>query len=89
MGTSIVLKYSRNGILNAVDKYMFVGFPIASSIEYVFAATNSITKYGIGFMPPLLEKYRMKGVNIRITTSFEVNIVRIDISKYKTKNSFF
>ena len=37
---------------------------------------------------PLLEKYNIKGVNVNITISFEVNIVNIDISAYRAINNF-
>ena len=72
-----------------LDKYTLVGFPIGSSIEYVFAATNSIIKKGIGFILPLLAKYNIKGVNVKITISFEVKIVKIDINKYNEKKSVY
>ena len=39
-------------------------------------------------MLPLLEKYNIKGVNVNITISFEVNIVNIDISTYRAINNF-
>ena len=64
-----------------------VGLPIGSIIEYVFAATNSMTRYGIGFIFPRLEKYRINGVNVKITISFEVKIVKNDINIYKTTNN--
>ena len=53
----------------------------------MFPATNSITKYGIGFIFPLFDKYRMNGVKVNITISLEVNTVKIEINIYKTVNN--
>ena len=35
---------------------MFVGLPIMKNIENVFAATNSVTRYGTGSMSAFLQK---------------------------------
>ena len=66
-----------------------VGLPIDKTILQVFAAVNSITRYGIGFILPFLEKCNINGVNVNMTISFEVNMVMIDINVYKTKNSMY
>ena len=34
-----------------------------------------------------LEKYRINGVKVNITMSFDVNTVRIDINKYNIQKS--
>ena len=47
----IMLPYVNILLKSKIDvRYMFVGFPMGSKMEYVFAATNSITRYGIGFI---------------------------------------
>ena len=42
--------------LTDVAKNIFVGFPIINIIEYVLAAENSATRYGIGFILAFLAK---------------------------------
>ena len=62
---------------------MFVGLPIISIIDQVFAAANSATKYGNGLILTFLQNKQIKGVRVRITISFEVKIVRTAVSKYR------
>ncbi len=88
-GSNIFKKYSKKSKWNIEDKYILVGLPIDKTILQVFAAVNSITRYGIGFILPFLEKYNINGVNVNMTISFEVNMVMIDINVYKTKNSMY
>ena len=49
--------------------------------DHVFAAENSPTKYGIGLIFEFLQKKQINGVNVKITMSFDVNIVSVAVSK--------
>ena len=66
---------------------MLVGLPIMSIIDQVLAAQNSATKYGIGLIFAFLQKKQMNGVNVKMTMSFDVNIVNMDTSAYRTINN--
>ena len=79
-GRIIFKKYPKKSKWNRVDRYILVGLPMDNTILQVLAAVNSITKYGIGFIFPFLEKYRINGVKVNMTISFEVNTVIIDIN---------
>lgn len=50
-------------------------------ILHVFAAKNSANRKGIGFIPTASAKWYINGVNVKITTSFEVKIVKIETVK--------
>ena len=65
---------------------MLVGLPIIKIIDHVLAATNSATKYGIGLIFEFLQKKQIKGVNVNITMSFDVKIVKAATKKYKIVN---
>ena len=58
-----------------------------SIIDQVLAAQNSATKYGIGLIFAFLQKKQMNGVNVKMTMSFDVNIVNMDTSAYRTINN--
>ena len=60
---------------------MLVGLPIINISDHVLAATNSLTKYGIGLILALLQKKHINGVSVNMTMSLEVNIVNIDVNK--------
>ena len=49
-----------------------------SIILQVCAAANSAIKKGVGLICAFLQKYIMKGVNVKIIISLEVKTVRID-----------
>ena len=64
-----------------VAKKMFVGLPIMNNSDHVFAAANSLIKYGSGLIFILLQKKQMNGVKVKITTSLDVNMVKIETKK--------
>ena len=64
-----------------VARYIFVGFPIINIIDQVFAAANSPTKYGIGFIFVFLQKKQINGVRVKTTISLDVKTVRTAVSK--------
>jgi hypothetical protein len=49
-------------------------------MEKVLALTNSATRYGMGFMFALFAKAHMKGVNVKMSMSFDVNTVRMEMT---------
>ena len=59
--------------------------PIKNINDQVFAAKNSAIKYGIALIFALLQKKQIKGVNVRITISFDVNTVKTLVKAYKAK----
>lgn len=67
--------------------YTFVGLPIISIMLQVFAAVNSAIKNGVLFMLAFLQKYKIKGVNVKITMSFEVKTVNTETVIYNSINS--
>ena len=76
-------------MLAVVAKKIFVGLPMTNINDQVFAAVNSAIKYGSGLMCVLLQKKQMNGVNVRMTTSFDVNIVNPATNAYKEKNKTY
>ena len=48
--------------------------------------TPGAIKYGSGLMCVLLQKKQMNGVSVKMTTSFDVKIVKIATKKYRRKN---
>ena len=60
---------------------MFVGLPIINIIDHVFAAANSAIKYGKGLIYVLFAKKQINGVNVSITTSLDVKIVKTATSR--------
>jgi hypothetical protein len=56
VGKAIWIKYSEKVMPKALDMYMLVGFPIRNKRLHVFAATNSIMRYGMGFIFADLQK---------------------------------
>ena len=58
---------------------MFVGLPMINSIDHVFAAANSEMRKGSGLILACLEKKQINGVNVKMTMSLEVKIVKIAV----------
>ena len=85
----IFFKYSKKLILFESDIKIFVGFPTINIIDAVFAALNSIIRYGIGFILERFVKYIINGVNVRIIISFDVNIVTKHIKINKIVNNLY
>ena len=54
----------------------------------VFAAMNSVTRYGTGLIFAAFVKYPMKGVKVSTTMSLEVNTVRIETVTNNDAKSF-
>ena len=55
--------------------------------DHVLAAVNSATRYGIGLILLFLQKKQINGVNVKITMSFDVKMVKIAVKAYSIMKS--